>query len=155
VDIVLDGANRYDVKLLEDTLKSIVTAHPEGMNLCLDAGYVGSQKVVEGMGYEAHIRGRGEERSEKGKNPEFKARRRVVEVCHSWLNRFRKLLVRYEKKGRNYQALVEFACAVIVWRNLIPVHPGLIPGYVLSCKAAGGAVSVLYKAVVAVHRVDV
>jgi hypothetical protein len=36
--------------------------------------------------------------------------------------------VRYEKKARNYQALVEFACVVILWRNLIPVYPGLIPG---------------------------
>jgi transposase len=80
------------------------------------------------MGYEAHIRPRGEEKREKEKNPEFKARRWVVEVCHSWLNRFRKLLVRYEKKARNDQALVEFACAVILWRNLIPIHPGLIPG---------------------------
>jgi IS5 family transposase len=124
----LDGANRHDVKLLEDTLKSIVTAHPEGMNQSLDAGYVGSQQAVEGMGYEAHIRSRGEEKKEKENNPEFKARRWVVEVCHSWLNRFRKLLVRYEKKARNYQALVEFACVVILWRNLIPVHPGLIPG---------------------------
>jgi transposase len=97
------------------------------MNLCLDAGYAGSQEAAEGMGYEAHIQGRGEERSEKGKDPAFKARRWVVEACHSWLNRFRKLLVRYEKKARNYQALVEFACAVILWRNLIPVHPDLIP----------------------------
>jgi hypothetical protein len=80
------------------------------------------------MGYEAHIRGRGEEKSGKEKYPAFKARRWVVEVCDSWLNRFRKLLVRYEKKAGNNQALVEFACAVILWRNLIPVHPGLIPG---------------------------
>jgi transposase len=80
------------------------------------------------MGYKAHIRPRGEEKREKKKNPRFKARRWVVEVCHSWLNRFRKLLVRYEKKAVNYLALVELACAVIVWRNLIPVHPGLIPG---------------------------
>jgi transposase len=98
------------------------------MNICLDAGYVGSQKLVEGMGYKGHIRPRGEEKQEKEKYPEFVARRWVVEVCHSWMNRFRKLLVRYEKKALNYQALVEFACAVIVWRNLIPVHPGLIPG---------------------------
>jgi hypothetical protein len=27
----------------------------------------------------------------------YKARRWIVEVAHSWLNRFRKLLVRYEK----------------------------------------------------------
>jgi hypothetical protein len=72
---VLDGANRHDVKLLEDTLKSIVTAHPEGMNLCLDARYRGSQNAVEGMGYKAHIRPRGEEKREKEKKPEFKARR--------------------------------------------------------------------------------
>jgi hypothetical protein len=37
-------------------------------------------------------------------------------------------MVKYEKKERNYLALVELACAVIIWRNLIPVHPGLIPG---------------------------
>ena len=65
---------------------------------------------------------------EKKHNPLFVARRWVVEVCHSWMNRFRKLPVRYEKKARNYQGPVEFACAIIVWRNLIPVHPGLIPG---------------------------
>jgi transposase len=124
----LDGANRHDVKLLEGTVQSIITAHPEGMNLCLDAGYVGSQELVEGMGYKAHIRGRGEEREEKEKNPEFRARRWVVEVCHSWMNRFRKVMVRYEKKAGNYHALVEFACAIIIWRNVIPVHPGIIPG---------------------------
>ena len=128
VGIVLDGANRHDVKLLEKTLQSIVIAHPGGMNVCLDAGYVGSKELVEGLGYVAHIRGRGEEREEKESNPLFRARRWVVEVCHSWLNRFRKLLVRYEKKAGNYLALLHFACAVILWRQLIPVHPGLIPG---------------------------
>jgi hypothetical protein len=44
------------------------------------------------------------------------------------MNRLRKLLVRYEKKERNYLALAEFAYAIIVWRNLISVYPGLIPG---------------------------
>jgi hypothetical protein len=32
--------------------------------------------------------------------------------CHSWMNRFRKLLVRHEKKARNYLALAEFACCL-------------------------------------------
>ena len=66
--------------------------------MCLEAGYVGAQSVVEAMGYAAHIRGRGEEKQEHERNPQYKARRWVVEVCHSWLNRFRKLLVRYEKR---------------------------------------------------------
>ena len=72
--------------------------------------------------YEPHIVPRGEEKKAKEKNPDFKARRWVVEVLHSHMNRFRKLLVRYEKKVSNYLALVQFACAVIVWRKLISVH---------------------------------
>jgi transposase len=67
-------------------------------------------------------------REEKEHDPQYAARRRVAEVCRSWMNRFRKLPVRYEKKAGNYLGLAEFACAIIVWRNLIPVHPGLIPG---------------------------
>jgi len=89
---------------------------------------VGAQSVVEAMGYAAHIRGRGEEKQEHERNPQYKARRWVVEVCHSWLNRFRKLFIRYEKKTCNYLALLHLACAIIIWRQIIPVHPGLIPG---------------------------
>ncbi|MDR1858850.1 MAG: transposase, partial [Treponema sp.] len=126
--IAIGGANRHDIKLLEATLQSIITAHPEGSNLCLDAGYAGARTLVEGMGYVAHRRGRGEERQEKERNPGYQARRWVVEACNSWLNRFRKLLVRYEKKDSNYLALLHFACAIIVWRQIIPVHLGLIPG---------------------------
>jgi hypothetical protein len=81
--MVLVGANRYDVKLLEDTLCSIVIARPEGANLCLDAGYIGAQKIAEDMWYKAHIRRRGEERDEKGHNSQYVARQWVVEACHS------------------------------------------------------------------------
>jgi transposase len=126
VGIVLDRANRRDIKLLEETLRSNVTAHPEEINVCLDAGMSVYKSLLKGWGI-AHIRSRGEEWEEKEYNPQYVARRWVVEVCHSWMNRFRKLLARYEKKARNYQALVEFACTIIIWRNVIPVHLGLIP----------------------------
>ena len=36
------------------------------------------------------------------RNPEFHARRWVIEVTRSFFNRFRKLLVRFEKKAANY-----------------------------------------------------
>ena len=125
--VVLDGANRHDSKLLEDTLDDIVLARPEvteehPQNLCLDAGYTGKQEAVTSRHYKPHIVSRGEEKKQKEKNPDFKARRWVVEVLHSHMNRFRKLLVRYEKKANNYLALIQFAYAVIVWRKLIPVH---------------------------------
>ena len=125
--VVLSGANTHDVKLLEETLDHIVLLRPEpdeehSQNLCLDAGYTGSGDAVEQRNYIPHIRPRGEERKELERNPDFRARRWVVEVTHSFFNRFRKLLVRFEKKAANYMALIQFACAVIVWRKLIPVH---------------------------------
>ena len=125
--VVLSGANTHDVKLLEETLDHIVVPRPEPdkehpQNLCLDAGYTGSSKAIEQRNYIPHICPRGEERKELERNPDFRARRWVVEVTHSFFNRFRKLLVRFEKKAANYLALIQFACAVIVWRKLIPVH---------------------------------
>jgi len=50
VGIVISGANRHDIKLLEATVHSIIVAHPERSNICLDAGYVGAHGLVEAMG---------------------------------------------------------------------------------------------------------
>jgi transposase len=46
------------------------------------------------------------------------ARRWVVEVAHSWFNRFRRLLIRWEKKADNYLALIQFAATLIIYRKL-------------------------------------
>lgn len=46
-------------------------------------------------------------------NPCFRARRWVVERSHSWLNRFRRILIRWEKKAVNDEAMLHFACAII------------------------------------------
>ena len=90
LSVVLSGANTHDIKLLEETLDNIIISrlavsedHPQ--NLCLDAGYTGSTQSVEQRQYTAHIRPRGEERKEIERNPDFKARRWVVEVTHSFL----------------------------------------------------------------------
>ena len=127
LSVVLSGANTHDIKLLEETLDNSIMPRPavsEGQpqNLCLDAGYTGSTQSIEERQYTAHIRPRGEERKEIECDPNFKARRWVVEVTHSFFNRFRKLLVRFEKKAQNYLALIHFACSIIVWRKMIQVH---------------------------------
>ena len=127
LSVVLSGANTHDIKLLEETPDSIIISRPaisenHPQNLCLDAGYTNSTQSVEKRHYTAHIRPRAEERKEIERNPDFKARRRVVEVTHSFFNRFRKLLVRFEKNAQNYLALIHFACSIIVWRKLIQVH---------------------------------
>ncbi len=67
-----------------------------------------------GRGYVDHIRRKGEVL----KKNLYKAKRWVVERTASWHNRFRKLLVRFEKREENYQALVEFANCLIVYRAI-------------------------------------
>jgi transposase len=46
----------------------------------------------------------------------------VVERTTSWLNRYRKLLVRFEKTARSYEALLELACALVVFRRVITIY---------------------------------
>ena len=124
---MVSGANTHDIKLLEKTLDNIIICYPaptpeKPQNLCLDAGYVGGEEAAIERGYTPHIRPRGEEKRLIEHDPGFKPRRWVVEVTHSWINRFRKLLVRYEKKDSNYLALLHFAFSIIIFRKLIPVH---------------------------------
>ena len=90
-------------------------------NLCLDAGYVGKNKTVVSNGFVPHIRPRGEEKKliEKG----FKAKRWIVELGHSWYNRFRKIHVRYEKEEVSFLGLVQLASAIIVFNRICSVYP--------------------------------
>jgi putative transposase len=124
IAIVVSGAQVHDVKRLEELLKAQLIEKPAtlacSIHLCLDAGYIGedSKLIVERQGMKPHIRPRGEEKAEKqdGKKP----RRWVVERTHSWLNRYRRLLIRWEKKERNYLAFVQLACATVVLAHLFP-----------------------------------
>ena len=71
------------------------------------------------MVIQIHIRLRAEERSniKREKLPKYRARRWVVERTHSWMNRFRRLLIRWEKKVENHIATLHFACAWITYRR--------------------------------------
>jgi transposase len=62
--------------------------------------------------------GRGEEKAVLERDKGKEARRWVVERIFSWLNRFRKLLVRYEKKAVTYCGLLMLACAFICFRQI-------------------------------------
>ncbi len=58
----------------------------------------------------------------KYRYPDSKPRRWVVERTHSWLNRFRKLLVSFEKTEASYTALLQLAAALICWRQTIVIY---------------------------------
>jgi len=121
--IDVDGANRHDVKLAQPTIESIPIKRPKPrkyhrQNLCLDAGYVGDDilELVNEFGFTAHVRPRGEEAAEIKRKAGRKARRWVVERTHSWMNRFRRILIRWEKKPDTYIAMLHLALGIITWR---------------------------------------
>jgi len=114
------GANVHDVKNISSMVYGTVIDRPESsQNLCLDNGYTGQKahEIIESAKYIPHIRGRGAEKNRKVNEPGYKARRWIVEVAHSWLNRFRKLLVRFEKKVCTHIALLHLAAAIIAFRK--------------------------------------
>ncbi len=123
IGLAIDGANRHDMKLVRATIESIVVERPapsdeQPQGMCLDKGDDDDEvrETLTEFGFTAHIRSRGEEAKELAREAGKRARRWVVERSHSWLNRFRRLLVRWEKKPEHYLAFLHFACALIAFR---------------------------------------
>ena len=87
----------------------------------MDKGYDYNEvrEMLKEFGYIAHIKARGEEAKELKKSILKKARRWVVERTHSWMNRFRGILIRWSKKAENYLAMLHLACGMIAWRACI------------------------------------
>ena len=80
------------------------------------ADYQEVRDTLQEFGFTAHIRSRGEEAQALKKEAGERARRWVVERTHSWINRFRRILTRWEKKAENYAAFLLFARALIAFR---------------------------------------
>jgi putative transposase len=111
------------MKMVRETIENIVIHRPEPteaepQGMCLDKGYDYQEvrDTVKEFGFTAHIRSRGEEAKALKNEAGFRARRWVVERTHSWMNRFRRILIRWEKKAENYAAFLHFACALIAFR---------------------------------------
>jgi putative transposase len=121
LSLIVAGANRHDVKLLAQTLDAIVVPRPRPtkrrpQNLCVDKGYAGkpADKQMRERGYIPHVPQKGMPQARH--RTKGRARRWVVERTHSWMNNYRKLRVRYEKKAANFEALLHLAIAIICWR---------------------------------------
>ena len=124
LDVVIAGANVNDHLLLAATLDAVVVERPEPtleapQNLSLDKGYDNdaSLQVVNECGYTPHIRQIGEEKKDAAGEKRHPARRWVVERTFSWIERWRGLLIRWDKKPQNYLANLKFACALLWFRR--------------------------------------
>jgi putative transposase len=125
LSLIVTGANVNDGRRIDEVLSAVqiqreLTPIRRSKHLCADAGYRGADylRIMQAHGYIAHVVDRRTEANRKRRDPSKKARRWVVEVCHSWFNRFRKLLVRYEKLERSFLALNHLAAAIIAFRKV-------------------------------------
>jgi putative transposase len=125
VACVLSGANRHDMKKLAALLDAVVIAPtpPDPPQLALDRGYDydSCREDAIARGYTPHIPPKASEEAPlppPGHPDRHPPRRWVVEVGHSWFNRFRRLLIRWEKKGEHYLAFVQLAATLIIYRKV-------------------------------------
>jgi transposase len=121
--VAVAGANVPDQKLVSETLDAIPLERPEPtaekpQNLCLDKGYAGKpvEREVCRRGYTPHVPRKANE-PPKPMHRRGKARRWKVERTHSWLNRARRLLIRWEKKVANYLAFLHLQFAIVALRT--------------------------------------
>lgn len=132
--LVLSGANRTDMKKLEDLLQARLIAAPETVDeqhLCLDRGsdYAACRETAVAHGYTPPIPPKASAARPlppPGDPARHPPRRWVVEVGHSWFNRFRRLLIRWDKKAGHYLAFAQLAACLIIYRKLR--HARLLSG---------------------------
>jgi putative transposase len=130
---VLSGANRTDMKKLADLLDARLIEAPAAgeMHLCLDRGYDydACRETAVSHGYTPHIPPKASAAQPlppPGDPARHPPRRWVVEAGHSWFNRFRRLLTRWEKLAAHYLAFVQLAACLIIYRKLR--HARLLSG---------------------------
>ena len=121
--VEITGANTHDKTVALATLDGIVVERPEKVvyrlhHLCLDQGYDYAD-VIEGVqerDYHLHLAKSPAEQAARPGQKKHPARRWVVERTHAWHNRFRRLLIRWEKKSTHYQAFIHVASVLIIFR---------------------------------------
>jgi transposase len=124
VGLAVDSANRHDVKMARETIESIpvkrpqpTPATPQGIGLDKGDDDDEVRDLLAEFGFTAHMRTRGEEAKALKQEAGFTARRWVVERTHRWMNRFRRVLIRWDKKVRNYLGFLHLACAYITYKR--------------------------------------
>ena len=123
--LAVAGANRPDMKLVRETIQSIPVERPEPtpeepQGLCLDKGYAYDEveEIAEAFGFTTHIPPKKGQAQQVKRKAGSKARRWVVERTHSWMNRFRGVLIRWSKKAENYIALLHMSFAFIIYKRM-------------------------------------
>jgi transposase len=121
--VLTSAANVHDSKLFEPLLESIPPVQgPWGRprtrptKLHADKGYdfPRCRAYLRRYSIACRIARRGVESSEK-----LGRHRWVVERTLAWLDRFRRLTVRYERRADIHDGFLKLACALVVWKFVV------------------------------------
>jgi putative transposase len=127
IGIVIAPANWHDSTILVQTIRSIPVHRPrptrrKPQHICLDKGYDADwiRVVLSVLGFIPHIplREFTNRKLQSHHSRRKKPKRWVVERSHSWLNRYRGILVRWEKKPEDYLALIHLVAGVICFKKI-------------------------------------
>lgn len=124
LSIIVTAANVNDLTMLDQLLGAQVVPTPEKVeqkHLCLDGAYKYARgyEIGQERCYELHFQPKvGSTPPVEDGDTRHPARRWVVEVCHSWLNRFRRIMIRWEKRLTNYLGFLHLAICLIIMRKL-------------------------------------
>jgi putative transposase len=120
----VEGAHRHDCKRVEATRPSLPSARPtpppaqpQGMGRDQGADEDEGRALRAAFGCTAPSQARGEEATARTQEPGCKARRWVVERTPRWMNRFRRVLRRWDKTVRHALALLHVAYAYSPYRQ--------------------------------------
>ena len=123
LSVVVSAANVNDGPMLPDLVNNYVVVRPlptiqQAQHLCLDAAFdnAPAHRVVMIENYQGHIAARKGREESLPRQPGGKARRWVVERTHSWHDRFRRLVVNWEKSIESRYAFLCLANALIAYR---------------------------------------
>ncbi len=122
IGVTIAGGNRHDTQLfvpLIDDLPNQIQK-PDDCNIHTDKGYTSKKNRNEAMqrNYQPVMPQKKPKNKSYPKPPVKDLKRWVVERTFSWLNRFRRIFVRYEKISNNFLALVQFACQIVILNKI-------------------------------------
>ena len=129
LSVVVTGANRHDKTVAVNLIASVIIERPDKeQHLCADKAYDSAdiREFVILEGYTPHIKAN----PRNSKHPKtvqsrglaettYPAKRWVVERTLSWLTKRRSIRTRWSKKTANWLALVQFACAHILFNMAV------------------------------------
>jgi IS5 family transposase len=122
LSVIHSAANVHDSKVLEEAVDAIEPIRrargrprkgPKKLHADKAYDFPRCREALRKRGITARIARRGIESSEK-----LGRYRWAVERTLSWVNRFRPLKVRYERRDDIHQAFLDLGCALICWRYI-------------------------------------